>query len=69
MAIQNFVFSLKFMPDQPEAYYYAGLSFAKLNRKEDAAQSLIRSADLYLKQNQSASYHKVLEKMNELNLQ
>jgi tetratricopeptide (TPR) repeat protein len=69
MAIQDCVDSLRIMQDQPEAYYYAGLSFAKLNRKEDAAQNLIRSADLYLKQNQSNSYHQVLEKMNELNLQ
>ncbi|MBE9256974.1 tetratricopeptide repeat protein [Dolichospermum sp. LEGE 00246] len=68
-AIQDFVFTLKISSDQPEAYYYAGLSFAKLNLKEDAAQNLIRSADLYLQKNESINYRKVLEKMNELNLQ
>ncbi|MHC5860216.1 tetratricopeptide repeat protein [Nostoc sp.] len=69
IAIRDFLFSLKIFPDQPEAYYYAGLSFAKLNRKEDAAQNLIRSADLYLQRNQPTSYQQVLEKINELNLQ
>jgi len=68
-AIRDFLFSLKIFPDQPEAYYYAGLSFAKLNRKEDASQNLIRSADLYLQRNQSNSYRQVLEKINELNPQ
>ena len=68
-AIRDCVFSLKILPDQPEAYYYAGLSFAKLNRKEDAAQNLVKSADLYLRQNQSNNYRQVLEKMSELNLQ
>lgn len=68
-AIRDFILSLQILPDQPEAYYYAGLSFAKLNRKEDAIQNLIRSADLYLQQNQSSHYRRVLEKMNELNLQ
>jgi tetratricopeptide (TPR) repeat protein len=68
-AIQDCVFTLKILPDQPEAYYYAGLSFAKLNRKEDAAQNLVRAADLYLRQNQSNNYRQVLEKMSELNLQ
>jgi tetratricopeptide (TPR) repeat protein len=67
-AIRDFLFSLKIFPDQPEAYYYAGLSFAKLNRKEDASQNLIRSAEIYLQRNQSSSYHQVLEKINELNL-
>jgi tetratricopeptide (TPR) repeat protein len=68
-AIQDCLFTLKILPDQPEAYYYAGLSFAKLNRKEDAAQNLVRAADLYLRQNQSNNYRQVLEKMSELNLQ
>ncbi|MEA5569030.1 tetratricopeptide repeat protein [Anabaena sp. UHCC 0399] len=68
-AIRDLIFSLKIFPDQPEAYYYAGLSFAKLNRKEDASQNLIRSADLYLQRNQSSNYRQVLEKINELNLQ
>ncbi|WP_066383059.1 tetratricopeptide repeat protein [Anabaena sp. CA = ATCC 33047] len=68
-AIRDFVFTLKMWPDQPEAYYYAGLSFAKLNRKEDAVQNLIRSADLYLQKNQSMNYRQVLETMTELNLQ
>ncbi|RUT07764.1 hypothetical protein DSM106972_020240 [Dulcicalothrix desertica PCC 7102] len=68
-AIRDFIFSLKIFPDQPEAYYYAGLSFAQLNRKEDAAQNLVRSADLYLQRNQSSNYRQVIEKMNELNLQ
>jgi tetratricopeptide (TPR) repeat protein len=68
-AIRDFLFSLKIFPDQPEAYYYSGLSFAKLNRKEDASQNLIRSADLYLQRNQPTNYHQVLEKINELNLQ
>jgi tetratricopeptide (TPR) repeat protein len=68
-AIQDCLFSLKIIPDQPEAYYYAGLSFAKLNRKEDASQNLIRSAELYLRQNQSQNYRQVLDKMSELNLQ
>lgn len=67
-AILDFIFTLKISPDQPEAYYYAGLSFAKLNRKEDASQNLIRSAEIYLQRNQSSSYHQVLEKINELNL-
>jgi tetratricopeptide (TPR) repeat protein len=69
MAIRDFIFSLKIFPDQPEAYYYAGLSFAKLNRKEDASRNLIRSAELYLQRNQSSSYREVIEKINELNLQ
>jgi tetratricopeptide (TPR) repeat protein len=68
-AVRDFVVTLKIWPDQPEAYYYAGLSFAKLNRQEDASQNLIRSADLYLQRNQSNEYHQVLKKMNELNLQ
>ncbi|MDX2256774.1 MAG: tetratricopeptide repeat protein [Pseudanabaenaceae cyanobacterium bins.39] len=68
-AIQDCLFSLKIIPDQPEAYYYAGLSFAKLNRKEDASQNLIKAADLYLRQNQSQNYRQVLDKMSELNLQ
>jgi tetratricopeptide (TPR) repeat protein len=68
-AIKDCLFSLKILPDQPEAYYYAGLSFAKLNRKDDASQNLVRSADLYLRQNQSNNYRQVLEKMSELNLQ
>lgn len=68
-AIRDFVFSLKIFPDQPEAYYYAGLSFAHLNRKEDASQNLIRSAELYLQKNQANSYRQVLDKMNELKLQ
>lgn len=68
-AVRDFVVTLKIWPDQPEAYYYAGLSFAKLNRLEDASQNLIRSADLYLQRNQSNEYHQVLRKMNELNLQ
>lgn len=68
-AIRDFVLSLKIFPEQPEAYYYAGLSFAKLNRKEDASQNLIRSAELYLQRNQSSNYRQVLEKINELNLQ
>lgn len=68
-AIQDCLFTLKILPDQPEAYYYAGLSFAKLNRKEDAAQNLVRAADLYLRQNQANNYRQVLEKMSELNLQ
>ncbi|WP_161606840.1 tetratricopeptide repeat protein [Fortiea contorta] len=68
-AIRDFVFSLKIFPDQPEAYYYAGLSFAKLNHKEDASRNLIRSAEIYLQRNQSQSYRQVLEKINELNLQ
>lgn len=68
-AIQDSLFTLKILPDQPEAYYYAGLSFAKLNRKEDAAQNLVRAADLYLRQNQANNYRQVLEKMSELNLQ
>ncbi len=68
-AIRDCVFSLKIIPDQPEAYYYAGLSFAKLNRKDDASQNLVKSADLYLKQNQSSNYQQVLQKMSELNLQ
>ncbi|MBD2449349.1 tetratricopeptide repeat protein [Nostoc sp. FACHB-152] len=68
-AIRDFILSLKIFPDQPEAYYYAGLSFAKLNRKEDASQNLIRSADLYLQHNQPNNYRQVLEKINELNLQ
>jgi tetratricopeptide (TPR) repeat protein len=69
LAIRDFVSSLTILPEQPEAYYYAGLSFAKLNRKDDATKNLLHSADLFLKQNQSNSYHQVLEKMNELNLQ
>ncbi|MHC5821763.1 MAG: tetratricopeptide repeat protein [Nostoc sp.] len=68
-AIRDFIFSLRIFPDQPEAYYYAGLSFSQLNRKEDAVQNLTRSADLYLQHNQPTSYHQVLEKINELNLQ
>jgi len=68
-AIRDCVFSLKIIPDQPEAYYYAGLSFAKLNRKDDASQNLVKSADLYLRQNQSSNYQQVLQKMSELNLQ
>ena len=68
-AIKDCLFSLKILPDQPEAYYYAGLSFAKLNRKDDASQNLVRAADLYLRQNQSSNYRQVLEKMSELNLQ
>jgi tetratricopeptide (TPR) repeat protein len=68
-SIRDCLYSLKIAPDQAEAYYYAGLSFAKLNRKEDAAQNLIRSADIYLRQNQADSYRQVLEKMSELNLQ
>ena len=68
-AIRDCVFSLKILPDQPEAYYYAGLSFAKLNRKDDASQNLVKSADLYLRLNQSNNYRQVLEKMSELNLQ
>ena len=68
-AIRDCVFSLKILPDQPEAYYYAGLSFAKLNRKDDASQNLVKAADLYLRLNQSNNYRQVLEKMSELNLQ
>jgi tetratricopeptide (TPR) repeat protein len=68
-AIRDCVFSLNILPDQPEAYYYAGLSFAKLNRKDDASQNLVKSADLYLRLNQSNNYRQVLEKMSELNLQ
>jgi len=68
-SIRDCVFSLKLSPDQPDAYYYAGLSFAKLNQKEDASQNLVKSADLYLRQNQSNNYQQVLQKMSELNLQ
>ncbi|MEB3338003.1 MAG: tetratricopeptide repeat protein [Leptolyngbyaceae bacterium] len=68
-AVRDFLFSLTILPDQPEAYYYTGLSFAKLNRRDDASQNLIRAADIYLRQNQPNSYHQVLKKMNELALQ
>jgi hypothetical protein len=57
------------VPDLPEAYYYAGLAFAKLNQKQDAAQNLTRAADIYLRNNQASYYRQVLEKMTELNLQ
>lgn len=68
-AIRDCLFSLKIASEQPEAYYYAGLSFAKLNRKDDASQNLVKAADLYLRLNQSNNYRQVLEKMSELNLQ
>ena len=68
-AIRDFLFSLKIFPHQPEAYYYVGLSFAQLNRQRDAAENLIRAAELYLQNNQGNQYRQVLEKMNELNLQ
>lgn len=68
-AIRDFLFSLKIFPHQPEAYYYVGLSFAQLNRQQDAAENLIRAAELYLQNNQGNQYRQVLEKMNELNLQ
>lgn len=68
-ALRDFLFSLTILPNQPEAYYYAGLSLAKLKRTEDATQNLIRAADIYLQQNQPTLYHQVLEKMDELHLQ
>jgi tetratricopeptide (TPR) repeat protein len=68
-AIQDFVQALKLQPDQPEAFYYAGLAFNKLNRKQDATQNLLRAADLYLQKNQSTLYQQVLDKMTELRLQ
>jgi len=68
-AIRDCLFSLKIAPEQPEAYYYAGLSFAKLNRKDDASQNLVKAAELYLRLNQSNNYRQVLDKMSELNLQ
>ncbi len=68
-AIKDFVQSLKIQPSQPEAFYYSGLAFNQLNRKQDAAQNLLRAADLYLQQNQSSLYQQVLEKITELKLQ
>ena len=68
-AIKDFLFGLAITPDQPENYYYAGLSFEKLKQKKDALHNLTIAADLYLKQNQADNYQKVIDKMNELNLQ
>lgn len=67
-ALQDFLYTLTIAPNQPEARYYSGLSLATLGHQEEAAQSLIAAADLYLAQNQSDSYHQVLEKMAELGL-
>jgi tetratricopeptide (TPR) repeat protein len=68
-SIKDFIISLRMVPDLPEAYYYAGLAFAKLNQKQDAAQNLTRAADIYLRNNQASYYRQVLDKMTELNLQ
>ncbi len=68
-SIKDFIISLRMVPDLPEAYYYAGLAFAKLNQKQDATQNLTRAADIYLRNNQASYYRQVLDKMTELNLQ
>ena len=67
-ALQDLVYGLTIAPEQPEARYYAGLSLAQLNMREEATQNLIMAADLYLRQNRGDSYHQVLEKMSELGL-
>jgi len=67
-AIRDFLSALTISPNQPEARYYAGLSLEALDMREEAAQSLLAAADLYLQQNRPDSYHQVLEKMSELSL-
>ena len=67
-ALQDFVYGLTITSEQPEARYYAGLSLAQLDMREEATQNLVMAADLYLRQNEADSYHQVLEKMSELGL-
>lgn len=65
-AIRDFVISLKIRSDQPQAYYYAGLSFNKLKHNKEAVENLLRAADLYLQERQPQFYHQILEKVEEI---
>lgn len=68
-ALRDFTVALQIQPEQPEAFYYAGLAFNQLKRKPDAAKSMLRAAELYLQRNQAELYQQVLDKMTELKLQ
>jgi tetratricopeptide (TPR) repeat protein len=68
-ALRDFVTALRNQPDQPDAFYYAGLALNRLNRKKEAAQNMLRAAELYLQRNQATLYQQVLDKMAELKLQ
>jgi tetratricopeptide (TPR) repeat protein len=68
-AIRDFLYTLTVSPNQPEARYYAGLSLEKLNFREEATQNLVMAADLYLQQDRSENYYRVLDKMAELGLE
>lgn len=66
-ALRDFLTSLSLLPNQPEAYHYAGLSLAALGRPEDARANLMRAADLYLQSNQLDFYQQILQDMSALN--
>ncbi len=68
-ALRDFLQTLTISPNQPEARYYAGLSLEKLNFREEATQNLVMAADLYLQQDRSENYYRVLDKMAELGLE
>jgi tetratricopeptide (TPR) repeat protein len=68
-AIRDFLQTLTMSPNQPEARYYAGLSLEKMNYREEATQNLVMAADLYLQQDRSENYYRVLDKMAELGLE
>jgi len=68
LALQDFLSTLTAAPNQPEARYYAGLSLAALDMREEASQSLLAAADIYLQQNKGDSYYQVLDMMSQLGL-
>lgn len=68
LALQDFLATLTATPNQPEARYYAGLSLAALEMREEASQNLLAAADIYLQQNKGDSYYQVLDVMSELGL-
>jgi tetratricopeptide (TPR) repeat protein len=67
-AVRDLLQTLTLSPHQAAARYYAGLSLAKLNYPEEAAQNLVMAADLYLQQDKADSYHQVLDIMAEMGL-
>ena len=66
LAVSDFLRALSLDTQQPDAYYYQGLSLLALKQKDSAIALILRSADIYLSVGNTPMYQEAMKALSSM---